>query len=112
MKLELLFLPTTDLDATLATYRDLGFEEVWREGDSTAAITLPGSEVQIMLDSNDPTAVAGPMLVVDNVQTFHNARPAALEVLQAPAEIPDGFMATYRDAGGTTIYVLDQSTAG
>ncbi len=38
-------------------------------------------------------------------------RPAALEVVEAPAEILDGFMATYRDAGGTTVYVLDQSTA-
>jgi len=64
-----------------------------------------------MIDSNDPTAAAGPMLVVDSVQTFHDTRPAALDVVQAPAEIPDGFMATYRDAGGTTIYVLDQSTA-
>lgn len=112
MKLELLFLPTSDLASSLATYRELGFEEVWREGDSTAAITLPGSDVQIMLDSNDPTAPAGPMLVVESVQAFHDARPGTLEVLEAPAEIPDGFMATYRDAGGTTIYVLDQSTAG
>lgn len=111
MKLELFFLPTTDLKASLEAYRALGFTEVWREGENTAAITLPGSDAQIMLDSSDPTEVAGPMLVVDSVHAFHDARPTALEVVQAPAEIPDGFVATYRDAGGTTIYVLDQSTA-
>lgn len=55
MKLEFLFIPTSDLNASLALYRDgLGFTELWREGDATVALTLPGSEVQVMLDANDP----------------------------------------------------------
>ena len=33
-----------------------------------------------------------------------------LQVLEAPAEIPGGFLATYAVAGGVTIYVMDQST--
>ncbi len=111
MKLEFLYAPTTDLQASLALYRDgLGCEEVWREGDATVALTLPGTDVQLMLDASDPTAPVGPMFVVDSVQHFHTARPAALRVVDEPAEIPGGFMATYRDPAGVTIYVMDQST--
>jgi len=111
MKLEFLFVPTSDLSASLSLYRDcFGFTEVWREGDSTAALALPGSEVQLMLDANDPTAPPGPIFVVDSVEAFHAARSEALAVVDEPAEIPGGFMATYQEPGGATIYVLDQST--
>ena len=110
MKLELLYVPTSDLNASLALYRDgLGFTEVWREGETTAALALPGSEVQLMLDA-DPTAASGPMFAVDSVEAFHANRADALTVVEAPAEIPGGFLATYREPGGATIYVIDQST--
>jgi catechol 2,3-dioxygenase-like lactoylglutathione lyase family enzyme len=110
MKLEFLFAPTSDLQASLALFRDgFGCEEVWREGDATIALTLPGTDVQLMLDANDPDAPFGPLFIVDDVQKFHEARPRALSVVDAPSEIPGGFSATYRDAGGTTIYVMDQS---
>lgn len=112
MKLEFLLAPTSDLDASLALYRDaLGWQEVWREGDATVSLTLPGTDVQLMLDANDPTAPFGPVFVVDSVQSFHRSRPEALRVVAEPSEIPDGFMATYRDPAGMTVYVLDQSTA-
>lgn len=111
MKLEFLFIPTSDLNASLALYRDgLGFTELWREGDETVALALPGGEAQIMLDANDPNAPMGPMFVVDSVEAFHASRPAALTVLEAPAEVPGGFVATYREPGGAAMYVLDQST--
>jgi hypothetical protein len=42
MKLEFLNVPTRDLQASLALYRDeLGWEEAWREGDSTVSLKLP-----------------------------------------------------------------------
>ena len=111
MKLEFLFVPTSDLNASLTLYRDgLGFTEVWREGDTTAAIRLPGSDAQIMLDANDPGAPIGPMFVVDNLEAFHATRPETLAVLEEPSEIPGGSLAAYQDPGGATIYVLDQST--
>ncbi len=111
MKLEFIFAPTSDLQASLALYREVfGSQEVWREGDTTAALTLPGTDVQLMLDSNDPTAPSGPVFVVDDVKAFDATRPAALQVVEEVAEIPGGFQATYRDPGGQTIYVLDQST--
>lgn len=111
VKLEFLFVPTSDLKASLALYRDgLGFTEQWREGDATVALALPGSDAQIMLDAHDPGAPAGPLFVVDSVEAFHAARPETLAVLEAPSEIPGGFQATYQDPGGATIYVIDQST--
>ena len=111
MKLEFLFVPTSDLAASLALYRDhLGFTEVWREGDTTAAITLPDGGTQIMLDANDPNAPVGPLFVVDSVEKFHAGRPENLVPFEEPSEIPGGFLAVYQDPGGGAIYVMDQST--
>ncbi|MGI8626635.1 MAG: VOC family protein [Geodermatophilaceae bacterium] len=111
MKLEFLFVPTSDLNASLALYRDgLGFTEVWREGDTTVALSLPGTDVQLMLDANNPDAPLGPLFVVDSVEAFHGARAESLTVVEEPSEIPGGFLATYQDPGGATIYVMDQST--
>jgi predicted enzyme related to lactoylglutathione lyase len=31
-------------------------------------------------------------------------------VVAEPSEIPGGFLATYQEPGGATIYVMDQST--
>lgn len=112
MKLEFLFVPTSDLSASLALYRDgLGCTEVWREGDATVALAAPGSDVQLMLDAHDPDAPAGPVFVVDSVEAFHAGRAASVTVVDGPAEIPGGYLATYREPGGATIYVMDQSTA-
>jgi catechol 2,3-dioxygenase-like lactoylglutathione lyase family enzyme len=111
MKLEFLLVPTSDLKASLALYRDsLGFTETWREGDATVAMSLPGTEVQLMLDAHDPGAPVGPLFVVDSVKAFHAARADALAVIAEPSEIPGGFLATYQDPGGATIYVMDQAT--
>jgi hypothetical protein len=111
MKLEFLFAPTSDLNASLALYRDaLGCTEIWREGDATVALSLPGTDVQLMLDAHDPDAPIGPLFVVDSVKAFHAARPDVLNVIAEPAEIPGGLLATYREPVGATIYVMDQST--
>lgn len=111
MKLEFLFVPTADLGASLTLYRDgLGFSELWREGDTTVALALPGSEVQLMLDANDPGAPTGPVFVVESVTAFHAARPETLTVIEQPTEIPGGFQATYSEPGGAVLYVIDQST--
>ena len=63
-----------------------------------------------MLDAHEPDAPAGPLFVVDSVEAFHSARPETLVVLDGPSEIPGGFLATYQDPGGATLYVMDQST--
>ena len=110
VKLEFLCMPTRDLSAALALYRDgLGWQEAWREGESTVSLTLPGTDVQLMLDATDPDAAFGPIFVVDNVHDFHAGRPSELESRAEPEAIPGGAMATYADQSGNTIYVLDQS---
>lgn len=113
MKLEFLFMPTADMTQSLALYRDgLGFSEAWREGDTTVALVVPGSDVQLMLDSNDPAGTPGPVFVVEGVLTFHADRPTALAVLTEPTEIPGGFLAMYQDPSGIVLQVMDQSTDG
>ena len=112
MKLEFLYMPTRDLRAALALYRDgLGWQEAWREGESTVSLALPGTEVQLMLDATDPDAAFGPIFVVESVHDFHTGRPSELRIKTEPEGIPGGFMATFEDQSGNTIYVMDQSEA-
>jgi catechol 2,3-dioxygenase-like lactoylglutathione lyase family enzyme len=115
MKLEFLYMPTRDLNAALALYRDrLGWQEAWREGDATVSLNLPGTDVQLMLDQTESAGAAGPMFVVDSVAQFNAERPSGLRVREEPEEIPGGFIASFEDASANVIYVLDQSrdTAG
>lgn len=113
MKLEFLYAPTRDLPAALALYRDeLGWEEAWREGDLTVSLKLPGTDVQLMLVAEEPDSASafGPIFVHDDVKRFFAERPAALRATAEPDEIPGGFLATFQDPSGNTIYVMDQST--
>jgi catechol 2,3-dioxygenase-like lactoylglutathione lyase family enzyme len=110
MKLEFLYTPVKDLDAALALYRDaLGWDEAWREGDSTVSLKLPGTEVQLMLDKADSGEGVGPIFVVESVERFHAERPSELRTREEPQEIPGGFMVTYEDTSGHPIYVMDQA---
>ena len=70
---------------------------------TAASASLPFGEVEIGIHSRMP------FFAVESVRAFHASRPESLAVVTEPAEIPGGFMASYRDAGGTAIYVLDQS---
>lgn len=111
MKFQFLYAPTSDLEASVALYRDgLGCEEIWREGESTVALAMPGTDVQLMLDANDPDASVGPIFVVDDVHAFHAGRPTGLQVVDEPSEIPGGVIAVYEDPAGVTVHVMDQST--
>jgi hypothetical protein len=83
---------------------------MWREGDSTVALAVPGTTTQLMLDAHDANAPVGPIFIVDSVKAFDVARPTALSVVDEVSEVPGGFIAVYRDPGGATIYVMDQST--
>lgn len=110
MKLEFLYTPVKDLKAALALYRDtLGWEEAWREGDSTVSLKLPGTDVQLMLDETESSDGVGPIFVVESVEKFHADRPGELATRAEPQEIPGGFLVTYEDASGNPIYVLDQA---
>ena len=113
MKLEFMYLPTQDLDATLALYRDtLGFDELWREGDLTVGLAT-GTEVALMIDAAaEPGFGPGPIFITDDVRAFHAKHDGAYELTAPPFEIPGGFLSCFTDPGGNLIYVMDQSTDG
>jgi predicted enzyme related to lactoylglutathione lyase len=113
MKLTFVYAPVRDLGQALAFHRDvLGWEEAWREGDTTVAFKLPDTDVEYMIDVNTNGGRPGPMFLVDSVSDFHAAHRDRLHFESEPAEIPGGYMLEFDDASGNAIYVLDQSTAG
>jgi predicted enzyme related to lactoylglutathione lyase len=115
MKLGFFYLPVADLKEALALYRDtFGWPEAWREGETTASLELPGTEVQLMLDQQDDagrqTYPPGPIFVVDSVAAFQARHTDGLRFRFGPTEIPGGFWSAFEDPSGNVTYVLDQST--
>jgi predicted enzyme related to lactoylglutathione lyase len=105
MKLLFLYHPVTDLQKALAFYRDeLGWDEAWREGDTTIAMQVPGSELQVMLDVADSSA-EGPALgssgfyEVDDVDAFLTAH-SGITPVEGPTDLPPIRYASFRDPAG------------
>lgn len=112
MKLTFAYMPVQDMAAALGFYRDvLGFQEAWREGATTVSLTLPGTEVQLMLDELTELSPPGPAFLIDSVQHLYAERRSELAFTGDPEEIPGGYWAGFDDPAGNRIYVLDQSTA-
>jgi catechol 2,3-dioxygenase-like lactoylglutathione lyase family enzyme len=109
MRLEFVYLPVPDLQPALALYRDtLGFDELWREGELTVGLAIPGTETAIMVDAAaTPGAAPGPIFGVDRVDDWLEGR--VLDVVMAPSDIPGGRIMCFRDPGGNQVYVMDQS---
>jgi len=93
MKLTYLYQPVDDLPAAVAFYRDvLGLDEAWREGESTAAFRLPGTEVELMLDvppGDGPEWTAGGFYAVDSVNAFMAKHPGIKWVRRSHGPCPD-----------------------
>ncbi len=109
----MIYLPVPDLQQALSYYRDaLGWTELWREGETTAAIGPSDGDVTLMLDvSVHGTGKSGPMLTVDDVRGWIERRRELLSIAGAPSEIPGGWWASVKDPFGNLTYVIDQSTA-
>lgn len=114
VKLSLIYLPVKDLKAALALYRDtLGFEEAWREGEFTAGLALPGTDVQLMLDQDAPEGdKPGPFFQVDDVDAFYAERRGELAFVAPPKDIPPGRYVAFDDPWGNRVHVLDLSAGG
>jgi catechol 2,3-dioxygenase-like lactoylglutathione lyase family enzyme len=114
MKLTFLYHPVDDLEAAVAFYRDtLGLDESWREGKTTAAFALPGTDVELMLDVPEAGGVerqAGGFFGVDDVDRFFAEHPGLTPVGEI-IEVPGGKAATFVDPAGNVVRVVDQSTA-
>lgn len=110
MRAEFMYIPVDSIAAVLAFYREtLGLVEAWREGDTTVALVLPGTDVQLMLDVAPDGARAGPVFVTDNVRDFLAMRPGLAGHGTEIREIPGGYWVPLQDPGGNPIYVMDQS---
>jgi catechol 2,3-dioxygenase-like lactoylglutathione lyase family enzyme len=93
MQLTFQFQPVTDLAAAATFYRELGWEEAWREGETTIAFQMPGVETQLMLDNDAGwSTTAGPMYLVDDLLAWLEAHPE-LPVAIETSEIPGGRVA-------------------
>ncbi len=111
--LAFIYLPTTDLEASLRWYRDeLGHDELWREGDDTVGLAVPDTDIGLMLDRvpvGDESG-PGPMFLTDDVEKFVADHPE-LEPATPVIAIPDGALVSFRDPAGNWVYVLDQHQA-
>ncbi len=106
-KLAFVYVPVPTIEAVLPFYRDtLGFTEAWREGDTTVALQVPGTDVQLMLDV--PGEKAGPVLILDSVHSYLMQLGDGANGVE-PVEIPGGFWAELEDPAGNPVYLMDQS---
>lgn len=111
MKLSMFYLPVKDLNEALALYRDaLGFEVAWREGELTAGLAVPGSDVLLMIDQAASAGEKpGPFFEVDDVDAFYAERSGQLAFVAPPSSIPPGRYAAFDDASGNRVHLLDLS---
>lgn len=110
--IEMFYQPVPELNTALDYYcKVLGWDEHWREGETTAAVSPVNGNVTLMLDvSTSDSDAPGPILTVDDVQSWVEKRRAQLVGLEEPAQIPGGWWASFADPFGGRIYLIDQST--
>ena len=112
MQLSFVYVPVADLKGALDFYRDaLGLEESWREGELTAGLKLPDTDVELMLDQVDDDRPAGPAFLLDDVRAFQQHRKGDLHFRAEPEQIPGGWWTTLAGPSGNVVYLLDQSEA-
>jgi catechol 2,3-dioxygenase-like lactoylglutathione lyase family enzyme len=114
MKLTFIYQSVEDLPAALAFYRDeLGLDEAWREGESTVAFELPGSPVQLMLDTRPDDSErwnSGAFFQVDDVVAFTKQHPD-IRWIGEVMDVPGGRSAAFSDPSGNIVHVFDQQAA-
>lgn len=108
-KVTYFYLSVPDLKAARTFYRDtLGLEEAWREGETTCAFKLPGTEVQLMLDQNEhnTSGLSGLVFTVPDTDAFYAQRP--FDYHNPPLDIPGGGRwVGANDGSGNSFYVAD-----
>lgn len=109
-----IYTPVRNLKSALKFYRDqLGLIESWREGELTAGLKLPGTDVELMIDQivDDSPSNPGPMFLVSSVDEFYATEKDKLNFAFEPIDIPDGRLVGVTDDSGNAVYFIDQSKA-
>lgn len=109
MQLTFLYHPVKDVEAAVAFYRDvLGMDEAWRMGDETAAFTLPGSDVELMLDLVTDSEQPGGFFGVDDVDRFFQDHKDDISFTQEPIDNGPIRYAAFHDVSGHLIRVFHE----
>lgn len=105
MKLTSVYHPVSDLEAAVAFYRDvLGWDESWREGTTTAGFTIPGSEVELMLDvSSEEAGSPSGFFEVEDIDAFYEKNKEKVDFLNEPADSLPVRWTAFRDPSGNLI---------
>jgi catechol 2,3-dioxygenase-like lactoylglutathione lyase family enzyme len=112
MKLRFFYQPVRDIEAALAFYCGvLGFEEGWREGSTTASVTLPGAQIGMLLDEDANEPPGGPFFVVDDVVAYYEQNRDRLDFAGEPSPIGPGMYARFTDPSGNVIRIMDDTTS-
>ncbi len=108
LKLVFLYHPVKNLKDSLTFYREtLGFEEAWREGEHTVALSLPNSDVRLLIEEDEKDLDAGGVFLVDSVDSFFEENKNMLQFVKEPVDIPPGRYAIFKDNAENYIRILD-----
>ena len=111
MELSFIYHLVPDVEKAVAFYRDaLGWDEAWRMGDDTAALQIPGTEVQLMLAIDaDADAVASGFFEVDDVDAFCADLPEGVKVWSTSRPTLDPIRnAAIADPGGNILRLFTE----
>ena len=85
----------------------LGWDEAWREGESTAAFAMPDTAVQVVLDaSGSSEGGPGGFYEVENVDAFHGANLDSVTWVALPEDLPPVRFAAFTDPSGTLFRIF------
>jgi hypothetical protein len=107
MKLAFLFHPVKDLHESQKYYEELGMTEAWREGNQVLGLSMPDSEVQLMIEEDEHDLGPGGVFLVESVDHFYEENESRLNFIKTPCSIPPGRYAVYKDATGNPIRIID-----
>jgi catechol 2,3-dioxygenase-like lactoylglutathione lyase family enzyme len=107
MKLAFLFHPVKDLQESQKYYEGLGMTEVWREGNQVRGLSIPDSDVQLMIEEDELELGPGGVFVVESVDHFYEKNEKTLDFVKSPCTIPPGRYAIYKDGTGNPIRIID-----
>lgn len=107
MELKFLYHPVKDLRASLLFYHDMGFKIAWQQGAHTVAMSLPNSNIKLLLEDDELNLTAGGIFVVENVDDFYEQNKERYSFVKTPCDIPPGRYAIYQDLSENLIRIID-----